>query len=55
MISISGLDTRQLEHVNPHQRISYKGSILLYNKSNIDIWNINTYINVGNFDHVVVE
>ena len=36
--------------------ISRKGSIfVLYNKSNIDIWNSNANINIGNFDHVTVK
>ena len=28
---------------------------LLYNESEIDIWNINANINVGNYDKVVVK
>ena len=40
MISLSGMVTGKFDHTTPHQMIPYKGSILLYNKSIIDIWNI---------------
>ena len=55
MISLSGMDARKLNHTTPHKIISYKGLVLLYKKSNIDVWNSNGNINIGNFDHVVVK
>ena len=56
MLYISGMMVQQFIHTTSHHILSYKGPFLvLYNKSIIDIWNSNSNINVGNFDHVSVE
>ena len=38
----------------PSSDIIYRINFLLYNESKIDIWNINTNINVSDYDKVVV-
>ena len=55
MISLLGMVIKKLAHKTSHKVISYKGSILSYNESKIDIWNINANINVGNDDKVCVK
>ena len=56
MIFISGLVIHQLYNTTfPPNYIIQGINLLIYSKSNIDVWNISANIIVGNFDHVVVE
>ena len=53
--SLSGTNMQHLAHTNyPLSDLIYLTSYILYDESKIDILNINTNINVGNYDKVVV-
>ena len=55
MESLSGTNMQHLAHTNyPSRDLIYLTSYILYDESKIDILNINTNINVGNYDKVVV-
>ena len=56
MGKLSGPYIQRLSNKNsPSSDLIYLINSLLYNESKIDIWNINSSINFGNYDKFVVK